>query len=151
MNHVFWALLVLTTLAACKKDHQSLDPLYNIEPKEDTGRWYTQAMVSNGKIAFENHCAICHGKNAEATPNWKVTDLNGNYPPPPLNGTAHAWHHDIPTLMSVIKQGGKPLGGVMPAFEKQFTDQEVLELIASFQSYWTNEIYEHWLSLETGE
>ncbi len=132
-------------LAGCWNTDSSIN--YSIEPKPETGRWYTAQMVDNGKATFAIRCAICHGRNAEATPNWKQTDANGNYPPPPLNGSAHAWHHDIDTLATVIKEGGRPLGGVMPAFGGQLSDKQVLEVIASFQSYWPDETYEKWLGM----
>ena len=61
-------------------------------------RWYNDEQVARGAPLFRANCAACHGQNAEATPNWKQTDANGNYPPPPLNGTAHTWHHDLDLL-----------------------------------------------------
>ncbi|MFB3103971.1 MAG: c-type cytochrome, partial [Pseudomonadales bacterium] len=64
-------------------------------PSTDTvaGRWYTTNEVAKGKVLFLSHCASCHGQAAEGTLDWRRTDANGNYPPPPLNGSAHGWHH----------------------------------------------------------
>ncbi|MCH8532391.1 MAG: cytochrome c [Saccharospirillum sp.] len=117
-------------------------------PKPDTGRWYTNAMVEEGKATFAQYCAACHGDRAQATPDWKTLDENGNYPPPPLDGTAHAWHHPLADLEMVIKQGGAPFGGVMPGWESVLSDQDIVKVIASFQSYWSDEIYEMWLERE---
>ena len=107
-------------------------------------RWFTPEQVARGEKLFGEHCAACHGRNAEATPNWKQTDASGNYPPPPLNGTAHAWHHDLEILRRTIRQGGKPLGGQMPAFEDRLDAAEIDAVIAFFQSKWPEEIYERW-------
>jgi mono/diheme cytochrome c family protein len=111
---------------------------------EATDRWYDAGLVETGSSLFRQHCAGCHGVNAEGTRDWEKTDANGYYPPPPLNGSAHAWHHSIPQLARSIKQGGVPLGGRMPAFAGLIDDQEVLALIAWFQSRWPEEIYRAW-------
>ena len=90
------------------------------------------------------NCASCHGQNAEATPNWKQTDANGNYPPPPLNGSAHTWHHDLNLLRRTIREGGAKVGGQMPGFEGSLSASEIDSIIAFFQSKWPDEIYQRW-------
>ena len=107
-------------------------------------RWFSQAVVDHGQGLFQQHCAVCHGANAEGTANWKQRDADGNYPPPPLDGNAHAWHHSIPQLLQYIKDGSIRIGGVMPAFGEQLSDQEILTLIAFFQSKWSDELYQRW-------
>jgi len=114
---------------------------FNIAAAE---RWFNQDVVDLGSSLFQQKCAVCHGVNAEGTRDWKKTDANGNYPPPPLNGSAHAWHHSIPQLARSIKEGGIKLGGVMPAFGDKLSDQEVLAVIAFFQSKWPDEVYKVW-------
>jgi thiol:disulfide interchange protein DsbC len=110
----------------------------------ETDRWYSDEQVAAGKKLFQQNCAACHGQNAEATPDWKKTDANGNYPPPPLNGSAHAWHHDLDLLRRTIRVGGAKLGGQMPAFEGQLNPWEIDSVIAFFQSQWPDEIYQRW-------
>jgi mono/diheme cytochrome c family protein len=108
-------------------------------------RWYTPAQVEQGRIVFENHCAACHGLQAEGTTEWRKRTPEGHYPPPPLNGTAHAWHHSIRVLRDYINGGGKPWGGQMPAFEGQLSGAEVDSAIAFFQHFWSDTIYLQWL------
>ena len=107
-------------------------------------RWYSDDQVIQGEQLFRQNCASCHGQNAEATPNWKQTDANGNYPPPPLNGSAHAWHHNLDLLRRTIRDGGAKLGGQMPGFEGSLSAAEIDSVIAFFQSKWSDEIYERW-------
>jgi thiol:disulfide interchange protein DsbC len=107
-------------------------------------RWYSAEQVSRGEQLFRQNCSSCHGQNAEATPNWKQTDANGNYPPPPLNGSAHAWHHDLDLLRRTIREGGAKLGGQMPGFEGSLSAAEIDRVIAFFQSKWPDEIYQRW-------
>ena len=114
---------------------------FNIAAAE---RWFNQDIVNYGAGLFQQNCAVCHGVNAEGTKEWKKTDANGNYPPPPLDGSAHAWHHSIPQLARSIKEGGIKLGGVMPAFGDKLSNEEVLALIAFFQSKWSDQVYKVW-------
>ena len=107
-------------------------------------RWYSDEQVTRGEQLFRLNCASCHGQNAEATPDWKKTDADGNYPAPPLNGTAHAWHHDLDLLRRTIRQGGAKLGGRMPGFEDRLSAAEIDSVIAFFQSKWPDEIYQRW-------
>jgi mono/diheme cytochrome c family protein len=107
-------------------------------------RWFNQGVVNYGAILFQQNCAVCHGANAEGTTDWKKADAQGIYPPPPLDGSAHAWHHSIPQLARTIKEGGIKLGGVMPPFADQLSDQDVLAVIAYIQSKWPDDIYTRW-------
>ena len=107
-------------------------------------RWYSNQQVSQGQALFQQNCASCHGQNAESIPNWKQTDANGNYPPPPLNGSAHAWHHDLPLLQRTVREGGQKLGGLMPPFEQVLNEQKINSVIAFFQSKWPDDIYNKW-------
>ena len=111
----------------------------------DSGRWYTQDQVKNGAAVFAQNCAECHGPNAAATPDWRKQTADGNYPPPPLNGTAHAWHHSLNVLRRQIRLGGVPLGGVMPPFEEKLSAADIDAAIAFFQSKWNDEVYSTWM------
>ena len=107
-------------------------------------RWYSDEQLLQGEKLFRQNCAACHGQNAEATPDWKKTDANGNYPPPPLNGTAHAWHHDLDLLRRTVREGGAKLGGQMPAFEGTLDAEEIDSVIVFFQSKWPDDLYQRW-------
>jgi len=107
-------------------------------------RWYSNQQVERGEVVFRENCAACHGPNAEATANWKQRDANGNFPPPPLNGSAHAWHHDLELLRGTVRDGGQALGGVMPAFADRLSAEDIDSAIAFFQSKWSGEIYRKW-------
>ena len=124
---LFVALFIATSLSA-----------------EPLKRWYSKQQVDSGKTVFQKNCASCHGQNAESTANWKQTDANGNYPPPPLNGSAHAWHHDLPLLQRTVREGGQKLGGLMPPFEQVLKPQQIDSAIAYFQSKWPDDIYTKW-------
>jgi mono/diheme cytochrome c family protein len=107
-------------------------------------RWYTPEQARLGETVFRQNCAVCHGQNAEATPIWKERDANGFYPPPPLNGSAHAWHHDLELLRRTVREGGQKLGGLMPPFENVLSSEQIDQAIAFFQSKWPDELYQKW-------
>ena len=107
-------------------------------------RWYDEALVAKGEPVFRQHCAECHGADAEGTANWKQRTPDGHYPPPPLNGTAHTWHHSMEQLTRSIQFGGAQYGGVMPPFGDKLTEGEIRAIIAYFQSRWPDPIYEIW-------
>lgn len=109
------------------------------------GRWYTQSQVDRGKTVFVENCAECHGRSAQGTLNWRKPTADGSYPPPPLNGSAHAWHHSIDMLMRTINKGGAAIGGQMPGFEDQLSEEDKEATIAYFQSKWDDRIYDAWL------
>lgn len=104
------------------------------EKKEATieARRYTQSQISLGQKVFKKNCSRCHGEKAEKTKNLKELLPGKSYPPPPLNGAAHAWHHPMEVLRRTIDNGGIPFGGKMSAFKDKFTEKEKLAAIAYF-------------------
>jgi mono/diheme cytochrome c family protein len=125
------------------------DPPREAERRDPTtGRWYTAGQVAEGGPVFARHCAVCHGERAEGAEEWFRRLHDGRWPPPPLNGTAHAWHHPLWQLRSQIRDGSDPAHGNMPAFGAVLTDAEIDAVIAWFQSQWIDEIYDAWLLYE---
>ena len=136
--------LVVTSIAACGRiANESEETGEPIAP-----RWYSAEQVQSGRQVFLANCASCHGESAQGlTPDWKAKLPDGSFPPPPLDGSAHAWHHPLSVLMGVINDGGEALGGKMPGFKTVLTEPEKLAAIAFFQNYWTDEIYGNWLKM----
>ena len=97
---------------------------------------------------YQRHCAVCHADDGSATPDWRTLDANGNYPPPPLDGTAHTWHHPLEVLVGTIAEGGAAFGGVMPAFGALTSHAERLAIVAYIQSWWADDIYARWAEID---
>ena len=111
-----------------------------------------QALLERGRGLFRDHCAVCHGSNAEGTvSNWQQRDASGKLPPPPLNGTAHAWHHSLNALARTIRQGTIPIGGSMPAWEGKLSDDEIFAIIVWFSSLWPDDLYQFWMEMNRRE
>ena len=115
---------------------------------ERADRWYSAEQVASGRRLFGEHCASCHGASAEGTATWRKRDASGNYPPPPLNGTAHTWHHSLSVLDATIVNGGAAMDGVMPGFGSLLDRDQRLAVIAYFQDFWSEEIYRRWKEID---
>ena len=125
-NLLFIPLIIL--LAGCNPE----------EKNKNSG-----SMVLLGEKIYNKNCLSCHGPKGQGlAKDWKVKDENGNYPAPPLNGTAHTWHHSPEQLLYTINKGGVEMGGQMPAFEKRLTEEEKKALIEYMYSLWSKEIQE---------
>jgi mono/diheme cytochrome c family protein len=130
-------LLPLLALTACTETGTPVE-----------GRWYTEQQVTAGAPLYQAFCATCHAVDGSATSDWRTPGADGNYPPPPLNGTAHTWHHPLEVLDDTIIDGGIAFGGVMPGFGAALSAEDRYAIIAWFQSLWSDDIYASWLEIE---
>ena len=101
---------------------------------------YADTEELGGKI-FNNNCAVCHGQNASGPKgDWREKLADGSYPPPPLNGTAHTWHHSPKQLLWTINNGGTLIGGKMPAFKDILKEEEKTAVLDYLFSLWPDKI-----------
>ncbi|MDD9896043.1 MAG: cytochrome c [Gammaproteobacteria bacterium] len=154
LNRIGLSILVLVFISSCgdapmeqmapgaeNEQASTNDP----ESEQIAGRWYSNDQVVLGTEVFAENCAECHGASAEGiVEDWRQRLDDGSFPPPPLNGSAHAWHHPTSMLLQVINNGGEVYGGKMPPFADILEDSEKLAAIAFFQSFWSDEIYAQW-------
>jgi len=138
MSKGIWLLCLCVLVSGCEQG--------NSAESKVNGRWYTQSQLDLGSKVYVNHCISCHLEKAQGTTKWKERTADGGYPPPPLNGSAHAWHHPLAILVRTVDEGGIPLGGKMPGFQDKLKEEEKLAVISYFQSFWNDEIYEAWIT-----
>ncbi|MBF0382903.1 MAG: cytochrome c [Magnetococcales bacterium] len=107
-------------------------------PLPTTG-WSGDEIV-DGKVVYDRECQVCHGTNGMGSDfDWK-TPLDGpglRYPPPPLDYSAHAWHHPDSVLKGLILNGGKD--GRMPPFKGKLTEAQMDAVIQFLHSLWKPE------------
>jgi mono/diheme cytochrome c family protein len=109
-------------------------------------RGYSTDMLRNGQMLYQTNCASCHGVNAGGTvENWQERREDGKMPPPPLNGTAHTWHHPIKGLAHTIRNGTQTIGGNMPPWKNKLSNDEIFSIIIWLTSLWSDEVYNAWL------
>lgn len=154
-NTLFPSSLVVSSLLMLAACSDQKTPTADTKPKLATAlhpvpkmqvapRWYDEAQVARGNKLFQANCAECHKPDASGSPDWKQTNAEGKLPPPPLNGTAHAWHHPMPLLQQIVRNGGIPMGGSMPAFKDKLTEEQKTAVLAYIQSLWPEELYLAW-------
>lgn len=141
------AVLLVLVVSGCEDKKSSTSSLPQIAGNQTGKRVIDTALVKQGNTIYQKYCSSCHGAHAEGDPNWRTPGPDGKYPPPPLNGTGHAWHHPTPVLEEIIKHGTAPQGN-MPAWEGKLTDQEIKAVVAWFQSLWPDEVYAAWRDID---
>lgn len=145
MRNYSIVIMTLAGLLACSdQDKQEASNQPSPAGQVSAMRHLDAAKIQHGHKLYVQNCATCHGMNGEGAQDWSRQNANGKYPPPPLNGTGHAWHHPKRALVSTIKYGTVRIGGSMPAWQGKLSDQDIDDIIAWFQSKWPDELYAAW-------
>ncbi len=106
-------------------------------------RDFDPERLARGEALFRRHCAGCHGERAEGDPQWRKIGPDGRYPPPPLDGSGHAWHHPRAWLERMIRDGSRPEGN-MPGWGEVLSEEEIGAVVDWFQSLWPERVYATW-------
>lgn len=140
------ALLSLALLAGCGQGEQAGAPATSTT---SVVRQQDAAQVARGLVVYEQYCAACHGEQGKGQPgDWRQRGPDGKYPPPPLDDSAHAWHHPTAMLKRVIAQGSPGGSGNMPAWQGHLSEGQIDDVVAYIKSLWSNEIYAVWYDIE---
>ena len=101
-------------------------------------------QVKSGRRVYEQHCASCHGANAEGAPNWQERDPHGELPAPPHNAEGHTWRHSDADLFERVSKGwrdpfNKSKRLTMPAFDAEISPEQIRAVIGYLKTLWTPE------------
>lgn len=118
----------------------------------DTGpldRKLDAAQIVRGRAIYDKNCLECHGADGKGQPgDWRIRGADGKYPPPPLDDSAHAWHHPTAVLMEAIRDGSPGGQGNMPAWKDKLSEQEMQDVVVYIKSLWTDPVYQLWMKME---
>ncbi len=92
--------------------------------------------VALGREIYTEHCASCHGADAEGQPDWMIPNEDGSYKPPPHDATGHTWHHGDDLLVEIILVGSDFPQSRMPAYAGVLSEDETLAILDYFKSLW---------------
>lgn len=133
-----FSLVAVLMLGCERKDHPAPVPTTGPIIEEPA----SLTALNRGARLFEQHCAQCHGPEAQGHPDWQNPKVVAA---PPLNGTGNEWKRSRAQLVAVIKNGAKRGNTpVMPAWNGRLSEQEIDEIIAWFQALWPPETYATW-------
>ena len=104
-------------------------------------------ITAEGKLIYDEACAVCHGANLEGQDNWRQPGPDGKLPAPPHDITGHTWHHADEQLFAITKYGTEALVGGnyksdMRGFEGELTDAQIKAVLAYIKSMWPAEVQE---------
>lgn len=136
-------LLGLALLTACSKEDKPA-PLPTSAPAV---RHFEPVSLTRGAALFEQHCALCHGPQAQGHPDWQTPSDGSFAAAPPLDGTGNDWKRSRADLAAIIRNGVKRKSDnemVMPAWKGRLKDPDVEDVINWLQSLWPAEVYEAW-------
>lgn len=144
-------LLAALTLAACEEkapdsimtgesvNVDAAPPDRNLDPQQ----------VARGQAVYTENCLACHGEGGKGQPgDWRIRGADGRHPPPPLDDSAHAWHHPTAALLWTIREGSPGGQGNMPAWKGKLSEQQMQDVVAYIKSLWSDEIYQQWWKME---
>lgn len=141
-------LMLLSSVLGC--DGQESKPGRAIESLSGPAvlRHHDPGRVVEGEALYGQYCASCHGAKGEGHPQWRVRGADNMFPPPPLNGTGHAWHHSKAWLSEMILNGSPAGQGKMPAWRGTLDEAQALAIIEWFQSQWSDRAYAAWHDMQ---
>ena len=155
MMPVLAALLSGLLLSACEEGAAPAGaqaPALGVAAEVDAGpldRKLDPAQIARGKTVFEQNCAVCHGAQGKGlSGDWRVRDAQGNSPPPPLDDSAHAWHHPTKVLMKVVRDGSPGGMGNMPAWKDKLSEAQIEDVVVYIKSLWSDPVYRLWMKME---
>lgn len=137
-----WLLLLagMGLLAACGKE----EPVVPLTPGQTA---FPMESILQGARVYQEHCAQCHGPDAQGHPDWRLPQVTAA---PPLNGTGNEWQRSKLELAAVILNGAQRDGvPVMPGWKGRLSDKEVEDVITWFQALWPVDTYERWRKANT--
>lgn len=145
-NRVGWGFVIggVLLLSACGDGKEIGGMPVPVAPS----RQYDATQLRLGKQTFQQHCASCHGEQAQGDAQWRKRDAKGDYPPPPLNGSGHAWHHSTEVLRGMILNGSPQGRGNMPAWKGKLNEEKIDAIIAWIQSIWPQPVYDTWYEMQ---
>ncbi len=100
--------------------------------------------VKSGRAIYAQHCASCHGANAQGAPDWRERDAQGELPAPPHDAEGHTWRHSDAMLHEMVAKGlrdpfNKTLRLTMPAFGDVLSPEQIRAVITYLKTLWTPE------------
>ncbi len=140
-------LLIVVVTSSCEKKAADSSATA-LQAPLGSDRPLSVESVMRGARLYQEHCAQCHGPEAQGHPDWQNPQVVAA---PPLNGSGNEWKRKKSELVAVVKNGiARNNEPVMPASRERLTDQEIDDIVSWFQALWPMDVYERWLKVNAG-
>lgn len=100
-------------------------PLLLARPQQDPATALQARVLERGRTLYEAACAECHGLDGKGYAQSLVLA-------PPLDGSAHSWHHPDSQILGLLRFGGT----TMPAVAAGWSDEDVEAVLTFVKSRW---------------
>ena len=108
-------------------------------------RGFTIEGLNRGARLFQQHCAQCHGPEAQGHPDWQ-RQSKFYAAAPPLNGKGRDWKLSKADFARIVKYGLSRNGvAIMPAWHARLSDRDIDDIITWCQALWPTDVYGKWL------
>lgn len=146
MRQIVVMAAAVLVVVACGKKEPEVSPAGEASLPPPDHRLVSTESLFRGARLYQEHCAQCHGPEAQGHPDWRNPKVAAA---PPLDGSGDAWKRRKPDMMAAIKTGVKRRGQpVMPSWAGRLNDREIEDIIAWYQALWPPEMYERWRQAE---
>jgi len=134
------------SLSGCGKDEpETAETGGTIQEAKEESQTFSMESLASGARVFQEHCAQCHGPDAQGHPDWERLSKTNFPAAPPLDGSGNDWKRKKQELVAAITNGitrnGLP---VMPGWKGRLSDQEIEDVIVWFQALWPEDVYDRW-------
>jgi mono/diheme cytochrome c family protein len=158
-NFVRNLLLVLLCLvfASCSDDKQGKGSTQTDSGTAESARTaeaskteqFDVNRIARGARLYQEHCAQCHGPEAQGHPDWQHAKQQGYAAAPPLDGAGPVANRRKAEMIDIIRNGVKQDGvPVMPSWKGRVSDEEIEDVITWYQALWPSQVYARWRQLK---
>ena len=88
-----------------------------------------------GERLYNTNCSVCHGIKGRGV----IDDKSRTFLAPPLDESAHAWHHTDDVLVDIILNGS-PRNPKMIAWKSKLSEDDAHAIVAYIKSLWSPRI-----------
>ena len=88
--------------------------------------------VAKGETLYNTNCSICHGIKGSGV----IDDKSRTFLAPPLDESAHAWHHTDGDLIDIILNGS-PRNPKMIAWKSILSEDDASSIVEYIKSLWS--------------
>jgi len=100
-------------------------------PGASSGGLTASASPEHGLTLYKKYCTSCHGPNGRGEYRWQYKERGA----PPLDASAHAWHHSDSQLVSMILD--KPVADSrMPPWRGILSRDDAIDIVAYMKTLW---------------